>query len=906
MSRSLQALYYLTPGEDAFWRWSSDGSAIEWCDGGTIAFAAELSSYFDRFLGRGVPRIESFLLVLAATRATWPTRSAALWEQLRSRPEHQATLGLLDCVWRAADENCQTSEDRAALLFLLLDTASSRISSSVTQEVIELLAGGLNEEEQQRVGRFLIAPERGPQAVARALRELRPTLEGFSSQRLQLREATGVDELPQAATDEELTPSQRARSLISALQHDEPSLANLARLASQLMSVVSLPRELQTAELHPVGGVSDISNRGTLDRLLISELAHDDLTLALRVAMNEAMYLRRESPPAAPPQDRTILLDVGLRTWGIPRIYIAATGLALLATAAPDASLRFQTLLQTESIPVDLSTKAGLRHLLSLLSPHLHPTDAWEAEVRHWQADGHQELAPVFITTPDTLQDLEFLPRLQPYLPAGLLVATIDRQGHFELTEWTIHGTRSLRKAQFDFESVVPADQTLLDTTSDARLPASLRAQSFPLLLGIQLQDDASWFLPSVGGFCVTPDGRLMYGFHKRLGARQLATGLGELVWAARRPIGLDTSGRDAVYAVTRHPGRAQAYQLVGYTILLGETTIAEFELPDVEAFCEHCGLLFAIGKHTITRVSLADGQLRETLARPPGMHHEKGFDSRYFFRFESGDVAWYCLAQSGARVAFERVPIAAGVRVSRLFEFTGREGAVGLDSTGHLIVAESGERWFPDIGEIGRFQGITRTGDKLVYEGERHRIIDVNPDSGTVRGIASVAKRSTVMDPQIRESFSTKSARVHLSAVGMAPTSELFLRTRKRQMLTLQLVNGVIKLIAARHPPTLVAPFQPVDGMSATILSVASFVGGEEVFLDRRGLLHLKSSAPSIPEATLVLNDAHVAGWLSTGEVFGHEFYHGAPDRCIAAPKVFDDVIRPFVIRCLEADRGN
>ena len=39
---------------------------------------------------------------------------------------------------------------------------------------------------------------------------------------------------------------------------------------------------------------------GDFDRLLVSELAHDDLTLSVRIALNEALYLRREAPARDP------------------------------------------------------------------------------------------------------------------------------------------------------------------------------------------------------------------------------------------------------------------------------------------------------------------------------------------------------------------------------------------------------------------------------------------------------------------------------------------------------------------------------------------------------------------------------------------------------------------------------
>ena len=54
--------------------------------------------------------------------------------------------------------------------------------------------------------------------------------------------------------------------------------------------------------------------------------------LATRIALNEALYLRREVPPSFPPERRHVLIDSGLRMWGVPRVFSTAVALSLAAT----------------------------------------------------------------------------------------------------------------------------------------------------------------------------------------------------------------------------------------------------------------------------------------------------------------------------------------------------------------------------------------------------------------------------------------------------------------------------------------------------------------------------------------------------------------------------------------------
>ena len=56
--------------------------------------------------------------------------------------------------------------------------------------------------------------------------------------------------------------------------------------------------------------------------------------------------------------------------------------------------------------------------------------------------------------------------------------------------------------------------------------------------------------------------------------------------------------------------------------------------------------------------------------------------------------------------------------------------------------------------------------------------------------------------------------------------------------------------------------------------MQVAEWADGSRAVLDPRGLLHLQSSDPDIPEATIVLHDDELAVWCSDGRVIGSEYF--------------------------------
>jgi hypothetical protein len=79
-------------------------------------------------------------------------------------------------------------------------------------------------------------------------------------------------------------------------------------------------------------------------------------------------------------------------------------------------------------------------------------------------------------------------------------------------------------------------------------------------------------------------------------------------------------------------------------------------------------------------------------------------------------------------------------------------------------------------------------------------------------------------------------------------------------------------------------------------MLQTAQFPNGSKIFLDSRGLLHLKSYDADCPEVSLVLADGEVAGWASDYHVCGPAFFfEGTYD---SEPKAVFESIMGFLAR--------
>ncbi len=112
-----------------------------------------------------------------------------------------------------------------------------------------------------------------------------------------------------------------------------PRLAGAQVYVDQMISALAVPPRRHVPQQLPLGGYADVVTKGSVDRLLPSQHALDDLEFLRRFTENELLFFRREEPPAQNQQEQVIVLDQGVRTWGDVRLVLAGAALALASRA---------------------------------------------------------------------------------------------------------------------------------------------------------------------------------------------------------------------------------------------------------------------------------------------------------------------------------------------------------------------------------------------------------------------------------------------------------------------------------------------------------------------------------------------------------------------------------------------
>jgi MoxR-vWA-beta-propeller ternary system domain bpX0/MoxR-vWA-beta-propeller ternary system domain bpX1 len=875
-----QAISYLQAPANGLWRWAEDGDVLVWSDGATVSFRAEIVQILQWLAPNGVPPFGAIALMLAGCRGKIPS-ALSLIESPGTplSPEHGSKAALLLTARRQL-----TAQLEAALVELRkLSTLPADLKTGIKAKCV--LAEAIF--ETAKVERFIDAravlngmreplsdAELNPDSLKsiNLVRQLHIVAEGLkphTPESLELRIRTGLDALPQEI-DADLPVAERARRLIEDLSRDREHGA-VARAARELMAAVRLPRRLAQREELAVGGISDITNRGPLDRLLLSELAHDDLTLAVRVALNEALYLRREPPMREPPGTLAVLIDSGIRLWGVPRVLASAVALALAACDKQHAQALFWRAHGKEILPVDLLTRKGLtEHLGSLeVDAHCgHAVAAFSAA-----APPGEQNQSVLITHRDCLDDAEFRKALATAPEPPDFVATVDRAGHFELHALPLARRQPICDAELDLASVFaekPTTISLINPLLAAKLPAIFGVSPFPFLL--PFSGRAEHWIKSDDGFtyAILNDRRLIRFNHYTSGGRVLASELpaGKTAWMAR----VD----DTVYVVkastTQHPSWLLSVPVKG-----GAPRVSELEAGSELLAIHRCGdVILAIRRHDVRAHSLVDGKLLGRALNPYHWVHGRFLRVKEKFWFPTWD---------GQQIKFE--PALQGVvdvpPALVVFDREG-EGPWFVTATGAIISALSGQNVRLPLPPASRHGPDT---------------VRVSLDGNRVFAATLVPKWACVLDLQTGQVQDRPVRQQHwvpdmldppptlpnwnlyrvIDLLGRCGESLAFCG-RKGRWRRITFETWRIMIRDADSPgvdvtwPGLPFSSQPTPPGLGCTLQVAEWPNGSRAFLDSRGLLHLKSHDPSLAEISLVLSDGEVAGWTSDGYVCGPSFF--------------------------------
>lgn len=523
-------LGYLCASPEHYWRWECDfggpghESAIWHDEPSTIILRQELTVLLKDLALDGLPPLGSILLVVAAACENWDAGKVRrrIWDAAqRATGNEDVPAGVVN-MWRhvghGLDQIHALPADlraggpaRQTLLRAVFEGAFNRLPVSISTVVLAqfLETPDLSVFQQP-------TPELN--GLARLLRDLAILDKAFSRwpvSGLEQRLRTGIDgsvsdqlDLPLDVPDDTPVPEVPV-DLLEALEQAGGEPGQVAGVVRRLAAILHVPKPMASQEELPVGGVSDITNRGDPSRLLMTELAWDDMTFAVRLAQGEALYMRRESPPREPPPQRLVLLDTGIFMWGRPRLFGLGAALALQRQKGSEAAGgQVVTLAAGRFMAVSLETVEQVRDQLARLEPQPHPGNALTLLLENEAALFTPTTEVFLITTPDALEPVTRVPAWQDLasrVPLHSLV--VGRDGALVLSRHSLAGSRVLAQARVDLDELLQGGERAKAASSPARelthepgqVPQFYQRQPWPLYIPSPPMPGKTFILPGVG-----------------------------------------------------------------------------------------------------------------------------------------------------------------------------------------------------------------------------------------------------------------------------------------------------------------------------------------------------------------------------------------------------------------------
>lgn len=922
------AIRYFIRDLPAYFQWSYASQELQWCDGQTVLFRQELLPLLLKLQSTGrCADIGSIAILFAARRSSWADVSRRLTTQLLAMvncqlDEVQSQLtGQPDVLLQwgeavrrlallrgfAEDRRAQP-EDFTDLLTMILQKCPTEYSGKEIERLVDDFRGGFLQHwtDTNPADAALLAalfprgkgpatdPE--PRLMSAACRHILRLIhlavsvsqwipggtvdELFSVLRTGIRDPAAV----RAVSNKPQEPEDQQSGIRRLLQELENTrrYRGLSKLSSRLVAALSLPRQLSEPESLQLGGVSDISNRGSIDKLLLSELVHDDLTLSVRLALNEALYLRRESPPARDRRIRSVFIDCSLPMWGLPRLYATAVALALHVTSDRQTSVRCFRTEHTRLVDCSLDSPAAVSAHLQSLSSLASPAKLLE-QFHERMGELQPAAEPVIITTRDVLQMPEFRRCLDAVDFGTIWLIIVERGGDLEILKKTRQGFSSLRRV------LLPLSEILSEAEAEALqnddriddLPAIFRRRHFPLLLSVQFSVGRAW---SWGRnvVSITDAGRLMFWTDGQRGAR-------ELDWLSvtdRHQFFVLQKNHDVFWLLQAEPGRTSGLLI---RIRLSDLDVAmqtlEHKVCQITDVTQGDSgvLMFGVdyaGRKVCSELAWHDVSGAEPLVTSAVVCLPKDIAWRLgrVLKLQDGSFHVVSVVQYGAICSMQKLPNWVQ-SADQVVEYApGRYMARLRGSLADISRRADDEPVFGELkGRILGFEEVSSEGLVAVrVKGMSGlAIVDMSGD----RVVATDVRRSPALEVwlvrQLTERFRLRSRHWYTS-VG-TDGKVVFLGNKSGKVYVVQPVG--LAVILSEYSETVRVRMRDFAGQQMGPVAdpglwKVSWISGGIIWQDPRGLLHLRSADSQHAEVTLVLARGEVAGWTSAGVIFGEDAY--------------------------------
>ncbi|AZA53452.1 hypothetical protein [Chryseobacterium sp. G0201] len=400
---------YFQSYEHYFWEWTTDedihddtgyneNNLISIPNVGTIAYRPYIIEVLKELQSQGFPPFGAILLALYATQDGYLNLDGVFYYlkkiQSESREELRLDIDLglkfLENL-RNLDMIYKKGQNRIILLQTIFKHSPKSVSSVSSELMLKVFAKRPYSISECAKKKELTEPVKIKDIRTLAILNGKfPTAQSIIDA---MKSMVDLPELEDEVIQEETT-IETNKDFIQELIED-PKTFQVGSLIKRIWSGLKIPmRHLSPGE-QPIGGISDMTNKGELSRMLLSEFANEDEVFMNRLANNEALYIQREIPPEENIFERIILIDTSLKNWGTPKVLAFASAIAVIKHPKAHSECKVFALGQT-NVAISLDKVEEVVDNLNQVSPVLEVSSALD---RFFQEEHKEKDLEVFFIT---------------------------------------------------------------------------------------------------------------------------------------------------------------------------------------------------------------------------------------------------------------------------------------------------------------------------------------------------------------------------------------------------------------------------------------------------------------------------------------------------------------------------
>jgi ribosomal protein L7/L12 len=470
-----------------FWELEAEENALVLTipNGNTIAYLGNVIELIEGMQHQGLPLFGSLLLAIAAINEGGKdniNRIQTIAEALEVKTAYaNANLfgvkSAIDFLLKLEQLPAmyKTGDKRRLLLQTIFEKCHNKISSNTAIIIIRDYKGSSNLVLSNYPTKSFL-----PNVLKREFKVIALLNVRFPSMQSIIDAMNNVPDV-QEAVNEIFYPEIEEQATLAKAPIDfvEALIANnktfpIGTLVKRLWSGLQIPFHQNLPSAQPLGGVSDISNKGDFHRLLHSEFANEDIVFVSRVANNEALYLEREVPPQKDTITRILLIDNSIKTWGTPKTLAFAISIAIGNHPKTEMDCVY-FIIGKDCTQVSLGEIEQVIDSLKIVSPSM---DASVGLEDFFATNPMAKKAEIFfITSEDALQTTRLAATLNNYKAYLSFLITTHADGGINLYRYQHKSKKHLQKMLLPLQELWARKDMVRPTKKGTELE-----QLFPIL----------------------------------------------------------------------------------------------------------------------------------------------------------------------------------------------------------------------------------------------------------------------------------------------------------------------------------------------------------------------------------------------------------------------------------------